>query len=102
MAKTESSTDLMANEGKDFTSPGPRGLYRPVVHHRAGRQDLPAARPAVCQPLPRRLVRAAELKSQVQGEIRLRPGVPGELRSAYEDIAKFFSEDVKEIDVAHL
>ena len=53
-------TDWMAGEGKDVTLPDARRrrLHRQVLHHGAGRQALPAARPAVREPLlvPLRLV----------------------------------------------
>ena len=55
-------TDWMAGEGKDVTSPtlDLAGLHRHEVHDRARRQALPAARPAVREPLlvPLRLVHA--------------------------------------------
>ena len=55
-------SDFMAGAGKAYTNPGPgpEGLHRREVRHRAGRQAVPAARPAVREPLlvPRRLVRA--------------------------------------------
>ena len=49
-------------------------LHRPVVHHRARRQALAAARPAVRQPVlvPLRLVQARGLEEAVQGPLRLR------------------------------
>ena len=76
-------TDYMAGKGKEFTNPGPgpEGLHRHQVHHRAGRQALPAARPAVRQPVlvPRRPVRAQGPAGQVQGQVRLRPGRAAEL-----------------------
>ncbi len=54
-------TDWMAGEGKDVTDPDARHrrLHGQVVHHRAGRQALAVARPAVRQPLlvPQGLVR---------------------------------------------
>ena len=54
-------SDYMAGAGgMDQPQPGPEGLHRHQVHHGAGRQALPAARPAVRQRVlvPRRLVRA--------------------------------------------
>ena len=95
-------TDFMAGEGKDVTLPDarPRRLHRQVVHHRARRQALPAARPAVRQPLlvPLRLVPAQpDLKDKFKEKYGYDLGVPVNW-SAYEDIAEFFTNDVKEID----
>jgi glycerol transport system substrate-binding protein len=46
-------TDWMAGEGADVTNPTSMSTTSsaPVVHHRSGRQALPAARPAVREPL---------------------------------------------------
>jgi hypothetical protein len=70
-----SAVDYMAGEGKDVTKPDARRrrLHRQVLHHRAGRQAVPAAGPAVRQPLlvPLRLVHR-RLQGQVQGQVRLR------------------------------
>ena len=56
-------TDYMEGAGKEFTNPGPghQGLHRHQLHDRARRQAVPAARPAVRQPVlvPRRPVRAS-------------------------------------------
>ena len=76
-------SDYMAGAGKEWTNPnpGPEGLHRHQLHHRARRQALPAARPAVRQPLlvPRRPLRAQGPQGQVQGQVRLRAGCAAEL-----------------------
>ena len=76
-------TDWMAGEGKDVTNPDarPRRLHGQVVHHRAGRQAVAAARPAVRQSLlvPRRLVRPPRPQGEVQGQVRLRARRAGQL-----------------------
>ncbi len=68
-------SDYMAGPGKEYTNPGLdlKDFIGTSLHHRAGRQALPAARPAVRQPLlvPRRLVRAQGPAGQVQGQVRL-------------------------------
>ncbi len=95
-------TDWMAGEGKDVTLPtlDVERLHRQVVHHRPGRQALAAARPAVRQPLlvPLRLVRAPRPAGKAfKDKYGYELGVPVNW-SAYEDIAEFFTNDVKEID----
>ena len=81
--QARSLTDWMANEGKDVTNPEPRPrrLHRHEVHDRAGRQALPASRPAVREPLlvPLRLVQRREEQGRLQGEVRLRPRRAGQL-----------------------
>ena len=76
-------TDWMAGEGKDVTMPtlDLDDFIGKSLHHRARRQALPAARPAVRQPLlvPLRLVRAPRPQGQVQGQVRLRPRRAGQL-----------------------
>lgn len=99
--KTESITDLMANEGKDYTSPTldlkdfigisfttapdgkvyqlPDQQFANLYWFRADWFDRP------------------DLKAKFKEKYGYELGVPVNW-SAYEDIAKFFSEDVKEID----
>jgi hypothetical protein len=77
-------TDWMAGEGKESHNPTARHqrLHRhQVLHDRAGRQALPAARPAVREPVlvPLRLVPAPGPQGQVQGQVRLRSRRAGEL-----------------------
>jgi glycerol transport system substrate-binding protein len=70
------------------------------IHHRAGRQTLPAAGSAVRQPLlvPLRLVQTRpDFKKQFKEIYGYELGVPVNW-SAYEDIAEFFTEHVREID----
>ena len=59
----------------------PEGLHRRALHHRAGRQALPAARPAVREPVlvPRRLVCAQGPAGSLPQEVRLRAGRAREL-----------------------
>ena len=94
-------TDYMAGDGQGVHQPRPRpeGLHRHQLHDRAGQQALPAARPAVRQPVlvPRRPVRAQDLKDKFKAKYGYDLGVPLNW-SAYEDIAEFFSDDVKTID----
>ena len=56
-------SDYMSGPGQGVhqSRAGPQGLHRRQLHHRAGRQAVPAARPAVRQPVlvPRRPVRRA-------------------------------------------
>src|SRR5450830_488229 len=99
--KTESITDLMANEGKDFTSPtldikdfigisfttAPDGkIYQ-----------LPDQQFANLYWFRADWFERPELKAKFKEKYGYDLGVPVNW-SAYEDIAKFFSEDVKEID----
>ena len=76
-------TDWMAGEGKDVTNPmlDIDDFIGKSIHDRAGRKALPAARPAIRQPLlvPQGLVRQAGTEGEVQGEIRLRTGRSGQL-----------------------
>ncbi len=76
-------TDWMAGEGAAVTiaDARPAGLHRHQVHDRAGRQALPAARPAVREPLlvPLRLVQRPEDQGRLQGQVRLRPRRAGQL-----------------------
>ena len=60
---------------------GRQRLHWQVVHHRAGRQAVAAARPAVREPLlvPVRLVQATGAEEGVQGALRLRAGRPARL-----------------------
>ena len=100
--KTESITDLMANEGKNFTSPtldikdfigisfttAPDGkIYQ-----------LPDQQFANLYWFRADWFERADLKAKFKEKYGYELGVPVNW-SAYEDIAKFFSEDVKEIDV---
>jgi hypothetical protein len=91
----------MAAEGKDVTNPDARrqGLHRHVLHHRAGQEALSAARPAVRQPLlvPLRLVHRPDYKAKFKAKYGYDLGVPVNW-SAYEDIAEFFTNDIKEIN----
>jgi len=99
--KTESITDLMANEGKDFTSPtldikdfigisfttAPDGkIYQ-----------LPDQQFANLYWFRADWFERPELKAKFKEKYGYDLGVPVNW-SAYEDIAKFFSEDVKQID----
>ena len=63
-------------QGRHAADAGRQRLHRQVVHHRAGRQALAAAGPAVRQPVlvPLRLVQAAGAEEAVQGDLRLRAG----------------------------
>ena len=76
-------TDWMAGEGKDVTSPtlDLDDFIGKSLHHRAGRQALPAARPAVREPLlvPLRLVQRREEQGRLQGQVRLRARRAGQL-----------------------
>ena len=73
----------MAGDGADVTSPtlDLDDFMGIELHHRPGRQALPAARPAVRQPLlvPQGLVRQPRLPGALQGEVRLRPRRAGQL-----------------------
>ena len=68
---------LHGGQGQGVDQPGPRhqGLHRHQLHDRARQEAVPAARPAVRQPVlvPRRPVRAPGPEGQVQGQVRLRP-----------------------------
>jgi glycerol transport system substrate-binding protein len=66
-------TEWMAGEGRDQPHAGPGRLHRAQVHHRPERQPLPAARPAVREPLlvPLRLVLGSEDQGRFQGQVRL-------------------------------
>ena len=70
-------SDYMAGKRQGVDQPRPRhqGLHRHELHDRARQEALPAARPAVRQPVlvPRRPVRAPGPEGQVQGQVRLRP-----------------------------
>ena len=76
-------TELMAGPWADVTSPtlDLDDFIGIKLHHRPGRQPLPAARPAVRQPLlvPQGLVRQPRLPGRLQGEVRLRPRRAGQL-----------------------
>ena len=76
-------TDWMAGEGQDVTLPtlDIDDFIGKSVHHRAGRQALAAARPAIRQSLlvPQGLVRPAGYQGEVQGQVRLRPRRAGQL-----------------------
>ena len=95
-------TDYMAGEGKDVTNPGldVKDFIGTSFTTGAGRQALPAARPAVRQPVlvPLRLVRAP---GPTRTSSRPSTATTSACRvnwSAYEDIAEFFTNDVKTID----
>ncbi|WP_448093462.1 ABC transporter substrate-binding protein [Pseudomonas lini] len=99
--KTESITDLMANEGKAYTSPtldikdfigisfttAPDGKV----------YQLPDQQFANLYWFRADWFERADLKAKFKEKYGYELGVPVNW-SAYEDIAKFFSEDVKEID----
>lgn len=99
--KAVAISDMITNEGKDFTSPtldlpdfigisfttGPDGkLYQ-----------LPDQQFANLYWFRADWFERADLKAKFKGKYGYELGVPVNW-SAYEDIAKFFSEDVKEID----
>ena len=93
---------MMAGSWADATSPtlDLDDFIGLPLHHRAGRQAVPAARPAVRQPLlvPQGLVRQRqEYKAAFKEKYGYDLGVPINW-SAYEDIAEFFTNDVGEID----
>ena len=94
-------TDWMAGEGKDVTYPtlDIEDFIGTPLLHRPGRQALPAARPAIREPLlvPLRLVRTARPQGKFKAKYGYELGVPVNW-SAYEDIADFFTNDVKEVD----
>ena len=94
-------TDWMAGEGKDVTLPtlDVDDFIGKSFTTGARRQALPAARPAVRQPLlvPLRLVRRRRTKEKFKAKYGYELGVPVNW-SAYEDIADFFTNDVKNID----
>ena len=73
----------MAGEGKDVTLPtlDVDDFIGKSFTTGAGRQAVPAARPAVREPLlvPLRLVQPPRPEGEVQGEVRLRPRRAGEL-----------------------
>ena len=75
--KIMSLTDYMKGAGKEWTNPGLdlQGLHRHAASPPRPTAALPAARPAVRQPVlvPRRPVRAPGPEGQVQGQVRLRP-----------------------------
>ena len=73
--------DGRRGQGRDQSDPRRRRLHRQVVHHRARRQAVPAARPAVRQPVlvPLRLVHRPADQGRVQGQVRLRPRRAGQL-----------------------
>ena len=76
-------TDYMAGKGKECTNPGLdiKDFIGTSFTTGARQEALPAARPAVRQPVlvPRRPVRAPGPEGQVQGQVRLRPGRAAEL-----------------------
>ena len=96
-----SLTDFMANDGKDDHQSGSRSrrLHWPVVWDIHRWEAVSTAGPAIRQPLlvPVRLVQAAELKTAFKNKFGYELGVPVNW-SAYEDIADFFTNTVKEID----
>jgi ABC-type glycerol-3-phosphate transport system substrate-binding protein len=99
--KTEAITDMIANEGKNFTSPtldlkdfigisfttAPDGKV----------YQLPDQQFANLYWFRADWFERADLKARFKEKYGYELGVPVNW-SAYEDIAKFFSEDVKEID----
>ena len=76
-------TDWMdgGGRGRNLADAGPGRLHRAPVRHRARRQALPAAGPAIRQPLlvPRRLVRRRPEQGRLPGAVRLRAGRPDQL-----------------------
>ena len=91
--------DGRRRQGRHQPDARPRRLHRQVVHHGARRQALPAARPAVREPLlvPLRLVHRRREQGDFKAKYGYDLGVPVNW-SAYEDIAEFFTNAVKEID----
>ncbi|MDB5984509.1 MAG: transporter, periplasmic substrate-binding protein [Pseudomonas sp.] len=109
--KTESLTDLMANEGKAYTSPtldikdfiGTSFTTSPEYTDASGKvvppklYQLPDQQFANLYWFRADWFADPKLKAQFKAKYGYELGVPVNW-SAYEDIAKFFSEDVKEID----
>ena len=95
-------TDWMAGEGKDVTNPDARHrrLHRQVVHHRA-RTASSGSCPTSSSPTSTGSARtgstARTCKDKFKAKYGYELGVPVNW-SAYEDIAEFFTNDVKEID----
>ena len=96
-----SLTDFMDGDAKDITSPtlDLKDFIGLRFRHLRRRQALSLAGPAVRQPLlvPLRLVPAPGIKAEFKAKYGYDLGVPVNW-SAYEDIADFFTNDVKEID----
>ena len=99
--KVESLTDLMANEGKDYTSPTLDindfiGISFTTAPDKKIYQ-LPDQQFANLYWFRADWFERPDLKAKFKAKYGYDLGVPVNW-SAYEDIAKFFSEDVKEID----
>jgi glycerol transport system substrate-binding protein len=99
--KVESLTDLMANEGKDFTSPTLDlkdfiGISFTTAPDKKIYQ-LPDQQFANLYWFRADWFERPDLKAKFKAKYGYELGVPVNW-SAYEDIAKFFSEDVKELD----
>jgi len=99
--KVESLTDLMANEGKNFTSPTLDlndfiGISFTTAPDKKIYQ-LPDQQFANLYWFRADWFERPDLKAKFKAKYGYELGVPVNW-SAYEDIAKFFSEDVKEID----
>ncbi|MCI1736315.1 MAG: ABC transporter substrate-binding protein [Pseudomonas veronii] len=94
-------TDYMMARARTYTNPGLdlKDFIGTSFTTGARRQALPAARPAVRQPVlvPRRLFARKDLKDKFKAKYGYDLGVPLNW-SAYEDIAEFFTNDVKNID----
>jgi glycerol transport system substrate-binding protein len=87
-------------QGRDPADPGCGRLHGQVLHHRAGRQALPAAGPAVRQPLlvPLRLVQAGRLQ---ESSSRRSTAMSWACRSTgrpTRTLPSSFTEHVREID----
>ena len=94
-------TDYMAGKGKEWTNPGPRhqGLHRHQLHDRARRKlyQLPDQQFANLYWFRADLFARQDLKDKFKAKYGYDLGVPLNW-SAYEDIAEFFTNDVKTID----
>ena len=99
--KIMSLTDYMAGAGKELHQPrpGPEGLHRHQLHHRARQKlyQLPDQQFANLYWFRADLFARPDLKDKFKAKYGYDLGVPLNW-SAYEDIADFFTNDVKTID----